>query len=270
MRAGFSLLLKAKLAQISVILFLLLAAWWVYIFLGGIKGTIINDAFGLIYGGFSVWGGIIGLVISKRWGGFKSIIGRAVICLSIGLLLQGFGQYSFWYLNSISKIEIPYPSIPDIGFFGTIPFYIYAAFLLAKSSGVKISLRSFRNQLQAVFIPLIMLIVAYTLFLRNYEFNWNDPLIIFLDFGYPFGQAVYISIAILTYSLSRKILGGVMRFPILFLICAFSAQFLSDYLYVYLKEIYFPGSFIDFFYLTAYFTMTLGLIQLKTVLDKLD
>lgn len=263
------LLLKDKLAWFTVGFFIVLSIWWVFIFLGGTKDNPVNHIFGFIYGGFSLWGGILGLLCSRRWGGFKSYIGRAILFLSFGLLFQAFGQYSFWYINYFLKIEVPYPGIPDIGYFGTIPFYIYAAYLLAKSSGAKISLRSFRNQLQAVFIPLIMLTVAYTLFLRNYEFNWNDPLIIFLDFGYPMGQAIYISIAILTYSLSRKLLGGIMKFPILFLIFAFFAQFLADYIFIYFHNLYFPASFIDYFYLLAYFIMSLGLIQLKVVADEL-
>lgn len=270
MRDRINLLFRSRLAQLSIVFFLLLSIWWLYIFLNGIKGTYNNDAFGFVYGGFSIWGGIIGLFVSRKWGGFKSVIGKAIIFLSIGLLLQSFGQYSFWYLNSVSKIEVPYPSIPDIGFFGTIPFYIYAAYLLARSSGAKISLKSFKNRIQAVIIPAGMLVIAYMLFLRDYTFDWSSPLTIFLDFGYPMGQAIYISIAILTYSLTRKMLGGIMRFPIIFIILAYLVQFLSDYSYVLFKEIYFPGSFIDYFYLVAYFMMTLGLIQLKTVLNKLD
>lgn len=269
MRDGLSLLLKDRLAQISVFLFVVLTVWWLFMFLGGVQGEYQNDLFGFIYGGFSVWGGLLGLFIATKWGSFKSLIGRAIVCLSLGLLLQAFGQYSFWYLNSIAKIEIPYPAIPDIGFFGTIPFYIYAAYLLARSSGAKISLKSFRNRFQAIVIPIAMLTIAYFLFLKEYEFDWSSPLTIFLDFGYPMGQAFYISIAILTYSLTRNMLGGIMRFPILFLIFAFFAQFLSDYTYVFFKETYYPGSFIDYLYLLAYFIMSLGLIQLKVVADKL-
>lgn len=270
MREEINLLLKNKLSQASIFIFLILSLWWLYMFVYGIKGTSQNDAFGFIYGGFSVWGGVIGLIVSQRWGGFKSTIGRAIILLSVGLLLQAFGQYSFWYLNSVLKIEIPYPSIPDVGFFGTIPFYIYAAYLLAKSSRVKVSLKSFYSRLQAIIIPLGMLAVAYFLFLQNYEFDWNSPITIFLDFGYPMGQAMYISVAILTYSLTRKMLGGIMRFPILFLIFAFFVQFLSDYTYVLFKEIYYPGSFIDYLYLLAYFIMALGFIELKVIADRLN
>ncbi|MEK7617179.1 MAG: hypothetical protein AAB414_03925 [Patescibacteria group bacterium] len=266
---GISSLLKDKLAQISLVLFVILSLWWAYIFFGGIQGTAQNDLFGFVYGAFSIWGGIIGFGVSSKWGGFKSIIGRAITCLSAGLLLQGFGQYSFWYLNSVAKIEVPYPSIPDIGFFGTIPFYIYAAYLLAKAAGAKVSLKTYRNRLQAIIIPVVMVAVAYFLFLQDYEFDWSAPLTVFLDFGYPMGQAIYVSGAILTYSLSRNLLGGIMKFPILILIFAFIAQFLSDYTYVLMKESYFPGSYIDYIYLLSYFIMSLGLVQMKVVADKL-
>ena len=78
-----------------------------------------------------------------------------------------------------------------------------------------------------------MLAVGYFLFLQGYEFDWSDPLKVFLDFGYPFGQAIYVSIAILTYLLSRGILGGIMKGKILFILFALCMQFLSDYTFLY-------------------------------------
>lgn len=260
---------KERLVQLTIVFFVILTFAWVFIFLGGSTDDPINHIFGFIYGGFSLWGGVLGLISSQRWGGLRSLIGRSIIFLSIGLLLQAFGQYSFWYYNYALKIEVPYPGIPDIGYFGTIPFYIYAAILLAKSSGAKISLKTLVNKAQVIIIPLLMLSVAYYLFGKDYDFSEVGSLQTFLDFGYPMGQAIYISIAILTYSLSRKILGGIMRFPILFLIIAFLGQFLADYIFIYFHDLYFPASFIDYFYLLAYFLMSFGLIQLKVVADKL-
>ena len=114
-----------------------------------------------------------------------------------------------------------------------------------------------------------MVVVAYFLILKQYELDFTDPLGTFLNFGYPLGQAVYISIAILTYLLSRKMLGGIMRFPILLIVLAFAAQFLADYIFIYFHDLYFPASFMDYFYLLAYFLMTLSLIYLKVVADQL-
>ncbi len=260
----------SKLAAITLIIFLIFGAWWVEILLSGAQDQYQNHAFGFIYGAFSLWGGVIGLFVSKKWGGFRSLIGRAIICLSVGLLLQGWGQYSFWYMNSIMGIEVPYPSFPDIGYFGTIPFYIYASYLLAKAAGGKFSFTSLHYGIQLLIIPATMLGVAYFLFLKDLPFDFTDPWASLFDYAYPTGQALYISGALLTYSLSRRLLGGVMRFPILFLVLAFIVQFIADYSYIYFHNEYFPGSFIDFFYLLAYFIMSLGLIQLKITANNLE
>lgn len=263
------ILKSEKTAKLTLFFFFALTLAWVIIFLGGSKDEPINHIFGFIYGGFSIWGGILGLAISKQWGGARSVMGKAILFLSIGLLLQAFGQYSFWFYNFFLKVAVPYPGIPDIGYFGTIPFYTLAAFYLAKASGVKLSLGSFFNKIQALIIPIAILSVSYSLFLKDYDFASVPPLQIFLDFGYPLGQAFYISLAILIYSLSRNILGGIMKPRIFFIIFAFSLQFLADYVFIYFHDLYFPASFIDYFYLLAYAVMTLGLIELKTVLFQL-
>lgn len=260
---------KDRVFYITLLLFVLLSIWWFFIFLSGTKDEPVNHIFGFIYGGFSIWGGFWGLRVSKLWGGSKSLIGKAILSLSMGLLFQAFGQYSFWYYNYVLKIAVPYPGIPDIGYFGTIPFYIYAAILLAKASGVKVTLSSYISKIQAIAIPWTMLIIAWALFLRGYEFDWAQPLKIFLDFGYPFGQAIYISIAILTFNLSKNVLGGVMKLPILILISAFTTQFIAEYVFIYFHDLYFPASFIDYFYLIAYCVMTIGLLQLKITALKL-
>lgn len=262
-------LFRERLTQATIVIFLILTAWWIIIFLSKTTDAISNHAFGFIYGGFSLWGGLIGLQVSKRWGGLKSTMGKAILFLTLGLLFQAFGQYSFWYYNYFLKIAIPYPGIPDIGYFGTIPCYIVAALLLAKASGVKVSLSTYKSKIQAIILPLIILGVGYFLFLKEYDFSQVTPLQIFLDFGYPLGQATYISIGILIYSLSRGILGGVMKSRILFIIFAFFLQFLADYIFIYFHDLYFPASFIDYFYLLAYVVMSLNLIELKTVLNNI-
>lgn len=263
-------LFKERLAQATIIFFLLLNAWWIFIFLTKTTDALQNHIFGFIYGGFSLWGGLIGLRVAHKWGGIKSVMGKAITFLTIGLLLQAFGQYSFWFYNYFLKVAVPYPGIPDIGYFGTIPFYILAAIMFAKVSRVSISMHSYTSKLQAIITPLIILGVGYFLFLREYSFSEVAPLQAFFDFGYPLGQATYISIAILIYSLSRGILGGIMKIRIMFIILAFFLQFLADYIFIYFHNLYFPASFIDYFYLLAYAAMSLAIIELGIVLKKLN
>lgn len=259
-------------AKVATAFFVLMTIWWAILFLSGAKETFQNYFFAATYGLICLWGGGWGLVISKKWGGFSSTLGRAIIILSLGLIAQEFGQLVFSFYNIFLKVEIPYPSLADVGFFGSIPFYIFGMLLLAKASGIRFSLATLVNKMQSVIISVAMLAVSYVVFLRDYKFDFSNLLKIFLDFGYPFGEAVYISVAILTYSLSRKLLGGVMRSRIFLLIGAFVVQYIADFNFLYQnnQSSWVNGGYGDYLYFIAYFLMTLGLIQLKTVLDKLD
>lgn len=260
-------------AKIAIFLLLLLTVWWIVS--PSVQKTSGGRFFGdypSIYGVMALWGAVWGILISQKWGGLKSVMGKAIVMFSLGLFAQEFGQIYYAYLSFYKHIEVPYPSLGDVGYFGSIPLYIYGVVLLAKASGVNIGFTSFKHKIVAVLIPLAVLTVGYFLFLQGYEFNWSNPIKIFLDFGYPLGQAVYISLAILTYLLSKGVLGGIMKGRILFILFALLVQFLSDYTFLYQSSrgIWRVGEINDYMYLIAYFMMTLGLIQLKTVLDKLD
>lgn len=259
-------------AKVAILLFLVLTSWWIY----GLQNpnfyqTRYFGDFPSIYGLMALWGAIWGVAIAKKWGGFSSIVGKALIMFSLGLFAQVFGQITYAYLSFYKNIEVPYPSIGDIGYFGSIPLYIYGVILLAQASAVKIKLQSLMSIIQAVIIPLIMLTIGYFLFLREYQFDWSNPIKIFLDFGYPLGQAIYISLTIVTYLLSRGILGGLMKNTVLFILFALSIQFFSDYTFLYQSNtgIWQVGGINDYMYLVSYFVMTLALMRFELVYKKL-
>ena len=105
------------------------------------------------------------------------------------------------------------------------------------------------------------------MFLQKYEFDWGQPLKIFLDFGYPFGQAIYVSLALLTYTLSKSVLGGIMKKKILFILFAFLMQYVADYNFLFQSSrgTWANGGYGDFLYFLAYFLMTLGLLNLQNI-----
>lgn len=254
-------------AKISILIFTLFTLWWVFLeFILKNPESTNNLLFSGTYGVMALLGGIVGMKSSFRWGGYKSVLGRSIFMFALGLLLQEFGQiaYSVYYQF---HIEVPYPSLGDVGYFLSIPCYIYGVILLARASGVRIHLNSFLQKIQALLIPLGMLILGYYFFLRGYEFDWTKPLVIFLDFGYPMGEAIYISLAIVTYLLSRNVLGGIMRSKILFILFALVVQFLADYLFLYQSHqgAFYPAGISDYLYLVSYLFMTLALIQLNSV-----
>lgn len=255
-------------AVFATVLLIILTVWWLAlstIQTGGDELLYAKGVWGASYQILALWGGFWGLHVARSWGGLKSVMGRAIGAFSIGLLFQNLGQSVFSYYNLFAQVELPYPSIADIGYFGSIPLYIYGSIMLAKASGVSLSMKSIGSRLQAVIIPLIMLGISYYFFLRYLEVDLTSPLRVFLDFGYPLGQAIYISLALLTYLLSTKTLGGVMKNKVLFILLALGVQYCADYNFLYQAGAGTWGvsEYGDMIYLIAYYLMAIGLIGLE-------
>src|SRR3989344_8362340 len=133
-------LFRSNFAKFVIIFFTGLTLWWITIWFRGLTSGIENNAFTLIYPFLSLIGGASGLIAAKKWGGFGSLLGRSISFFSIGLLAQFFGQASYAYYIYLAGVEVPYPSICDLGYFGSIGFYILGIIYLAKVAGVKVSL----------------------------------------------------------------------------------------------------------------------------------
>lgn len=260
-----NVLKKQRYAQVLTGFFLFLTCWWLLLRATTVPEDINNQIFAAVYGAVALIGALGGIMAARKWGFTRSLMGRAMLMFSLGLLAQEFGQLSYSYYIYFLKIEVPYPSVGDIGYFGSIPFYIYGVLLFAKASGVTVTLKSISNQLKAVIVPLGMLVFSYIVFLKGYEFDFSQPLTVFLDFGYPLGQAIYVSLAFLTYLLSRKILGGVMKNKILFILFALTVQYCADYMFLYqaAKGGWFAGGLNDYIYLISYYLMSMGLLQMR-------
>jgi phosphotransferase system glucose/maltose/N-acetylglucosamine-specific IIC component len=270
---------KASPGHFSLLIWitaLVFVAWWLYINLAlrsPDHNNVNNQIFGATYGVLSIFGGAIGIVASKKWGGRKSLVGRALLFFAIGLLAQEFGQLTYSYYTYVSKVAIPYPSVGDVGYFGSVLFYIYAAWQLAKTAGVKFSLKDRSKKIIATALPLILLASSYLFFLRSYQFDFSSfkaCLTVFLDFGYPLGQAIYIAIALMTYLLSKGLLGGIMRNKILFVLFALFIQYIADFSFLNAAKSGspFPAGANDLMYLIAYTVMALALNSFRISLIK--
>lgn len=264
-----SQLFKSKYFIFGSVIFLALTAWWVYLGQNDLVGeTDQAELFSASYGMMALYGGILGLFVSQKWGGLKSLIGKSVFFISLGLLAQEFGQISYSAYTYLFHEEIPYPSVGDIGYFGSVLLYIVAIFYLIKALSPKSALSSKINLLWVIAVPLILLVGSYLFFLNGYEFDFSNPLLVFLDFGYPLGQAFYISLAILAFLLSRRYLGGLMKPIVLFLIFALFMQYISDFMFLYRvnRDLWETGGINDYTYLVSYFVMTSALIAAGNVI----
>lgn len=246
-------------------IYIILLLWWLKIFFSGVVNTDEGHIFGAVYAIIAIIGGANGLYVSRKWGGWNSTIGRGIIFFSLGLIGEWFGQTTWAYFNIIAKQEVPYPSIADIGFFSIIPLYSLGMLSFAKAAGAKFSIQTVKGKLLILFVPLVMVVFSYFFFLKNVTPDFSDLLRTFLDFGYPLGEAIPICIALITFELSRGILGGKMRNRILYLIFALIFQFITEYTFIYTAATgtYYNAGPVDLMYMTSFAIMSIGLVSLK-------
>ncbi len=251
-----------------ITLFIVFSIWRAFLF--GNPGNpeefnSLSFAWGATYQSLALIGAILGFFVAKEWGGWKSTFGKSISLFSIGLLLQSFGQgVSSYYVYTTG--DVPYPSIGDIGFFGSAIFYILGVALLSKIVGVKAYFKTPLNKVIAVIIPVVLVVGSYFLFLKGYEYDWSNPIQTFLDFGYPIYQAIYVAIAVLALVVAKKYLGGMMKAPVLVLLMALVMQYISDFVFLYQasRELYIPEGINDCMYFASYFLMALALVYIGT------
>jgi hypothetical protein len=256
--------------QIITGLFIIYSVWWMTLYARGVNaGSELELWLNLIVI-FPLLGGLAGLKYAKLWGGMKSLFGSSMLMLSFGLLAQFVGTIIYHYYIYIVGIEIPYPSVADIVYVAGIVFYIVGAYQLLKVSGVKFASLPWANRFLAISVPSFILLVSYLALMQNYAFEEATGVLIFLDFGWLIGQAIYVSLAIITYFASRKILGGMMRKPIVLLLVALILQYLADFHYSFqiTNETYISGGINDYFYALAFFLMAAALFSIGNMFYK--
>lgn len=259
-------ILQSKFSYWLLFLYGIVLVWWIKLQVKG-AGTEAAYLFNWFYGLIAISGAIYGIRVAlRKWGGWKSIIGKGLMLLAIGLLAQWLGLQVWTYYNVIARVEVPYPSLADVGYFSLIPAYTIAAWMFAHASGAKFSLKTSSGKLNAIIIPVITLSIAYFLFLKDIGFDLSNPVRLFLDVGYPLGEIIPVTVGLFTLTLSKKYLGGTMKKRVLFLVGAFFFQFLTEYAFLYTAgtETYVNGGWNDLMYATSYFIMSLGFVYFES------
>lgn len=226
-----------------------------------------TDSYGVIAG----IGGVIGFLISLKWEGFKSKVGRSIMAFSVGLFMQFMGQLSYGYYRYVSGVELPYPSFGDIFYFMSIPLYIYGSWLIAEISGVKVKFRQPVYKLLSACLVAIFLAIAYFVILFQHDFSDMNPIILLLEVVYPIGQAAFLSLSLIALILSKNILGGVMKPVVNLLLVALIFQYVADIYFTYqlINETLTLGGSSDYIYIIAYSLMGLSLYKFGEVLGRI-
>ncbi len=141
-------LIKNPVFILTSLVFLCVTIFWILL-----NPFLSNDAvlhskyiWGSLYQVVAFIGGIYGIIQAIKWGGLKSSLGKSLLAFSFGLLFQCIGQTVYSYYNLFAHIEAPYPSIGDIGYFGSVIFYILGVVLLFRIGGVRVSMKSLKGK----------------------------------------------------------------------------------------------------------------------------
>jgi len=217
----------------------------------------------IILGIFPVLGGIFGIVLSRKWGFLRAALGRAIFFLSCGVIAWGIGSLIWGYYNLFLEVEVPYPSLGDLGYLLSYPFYALGLINLGRGMGVGYKLRTNRGKILFVSIVVVSLIInaGFVVIARGgLDFAGYGIVKIFFDILYPLGDALIVTAVGLLYGLSYKVFGGRFKWPINLLFFGQFLLYLGDFLFSYTttRGTYYVGDWNDLIFVNALFLITLS------------
>lgn len=213
--------------------------------------------FSSTYIAIALLGGIFGLTKAKYWGGFKSLLGKTIGFLSLGLILTTLGSMTLSFYFYVLDKEPSYPSIAEVFYIGGILSYILATYYLAKTvrSWQSLDAKPLVQKLMITIMPLLMVGLTFTVFIgKHNSVTGLSSSAIVTDFAYAILQAIYAVLALSVLLNSSKLYGGVLSKAVVLLLVGFLVQYAADYNYSYqlMSETWVTAGYGELLYLLAY------------------
>lgn len=251
--------------------FVFLVVYWVFLWRSGHQASNFNYLFSLLFSLVPLFGGLIGMINAKIWGGLKSSLGRAVLFFAAGLFFWGIGSMVWAYYNFIPKVAAPYPSIADIGYILAPIFWAVGAFNLSKASGAKYGWKNPVAKAVAILLPLAILGISYHLLVNVARGGVLTAegvglLQLVLDIGYPMSDVIILTLALLIFGLSFKLMGGYYKNSMIALLAGLGMMYFADFTFSYTitTETFYVGQFGDLLFATSLSLMTFGTLGFAT------
>lgn len=263
-----------KESKIIFFYFILVAIWWLVLYLLNVKYNIHNYLYQFGFGLIPLLGGFSGIFKSKKWGFLYSKVGTAIFFMSAGLISWGLGQMAWSFYNIVLKVEVPYPSFADVGYIGAVPLWAIGIVYLSKATGARFSLKRLHGKVFLFLIPLLASIVSYYLLIvvaRGGSIDLNEGFMkLFFDFAYPIGDLIILTLALLIYGLSFNYLGGRFKIPIVTLVAGFILMYVTDFSFSYVTtiETYYNGHWVDLLFPTVMTILAFGINNLDPELER--
>lgn len=249
--------------------FCALVIFWVWLSFTGTKDSMYNYLYAFLYGLIPLFGGIAAMKGVRMWGGLSNAIGKAIFFLGLGLACFGIGETIWSYYNIFLNIDAPYPSLADVFFVPSEFFYATGAIFLAQTTGMGFGLKNIFGKLFVIFTPVLVLAVSYYIFIELGhggmfgDFNLKTV----LDYAYPLGDFVGLTVAILVSGLSFKYLGGEYKWDIISILAGLATMFVADSVFSYTTNIgtQYNGNFGDLIFTVGLFLISFGVLGFNKI-----
>jgi hypothetical protein len=229
------------------------------------RNSFISDSYSLFLSFIPFFGGMAGVFRSKYWGLFKSNIGKAVLYLSFGLFSWGCGNLIWAYYNYFENVDIPYPSLADIGYFPAYFLWLAGVFYLSKATGTRFDFGKKRGKLFLLVIPSIIFLVSYYFLfvVSRRTFEAETPIRVFFDLYYPFMNIIILTLAVIILGLAANFFGGKYKFSITLLLTGFVVLYMADFTFSYTTSqgLYFTGNYVDLLFSIAHYLISWGTLS---------
>jgi hypothetical protein len=250
----------------------LLIIFWAWIHLNGLTDGFYNYLYSFLFGLTPLIGGLIAMCQSRKWGGLKSAVGKAVFFIGLGVFLWGAGETVWSYYNFVLNVPAPYPSLADLGFAPSIFFYGLGAMYLSRATGARFGLRSKMAKVFVTIAPVVVLIFAYYLLVIVARGGVLIPdgeasLTMLLDIVYPLGDFVALAIAVIVSGLSFKYWGGKYLPDIIAILLGLFVMFVADTVFSYTTTLgtYYNANFGDLLLMLGTALLTYGALGFSTL-----
>jgi len=252
--------------------FLVFSFYWLYLILTHHKSGDLNYWYSFLFGLIPLFGGLVGMVKSRVWGGLKSALGKAVFFTSLGLFLWGGGETIWSYYNFIKNVPAPYPSIADIGFAPSIFFWILGTAFLAIATGAWFAFKkSHKAKVFVILLPIALFVPSYYIQIHLARGGTLIPegetaLKTVLDIAYPFGDFLALSFAAIVYTLSYKYFGGIYKHAVVYILAGLAVMYIGDTVFSYTttKGTYYNADWGDLVLSLGLTLMTFGILAFAT------
>lgn len=193
-----------------------------------------------------------------------SAFGRAFLAISLGIASWGLGSLVWLYYNLMANVEIPYPSLADLGFVLLIPCVLLGTVWLViglkpKYTPVTIA--------KLVGIPIAVFVFSYYFFVQDKLVEKIPLLVKVLNVTYPVGDAIFLSLALVVLSIVSK---SALYKPIFILCLGFIIEAFADtgFSWTISAGTYTVGCWVDFLFALAFFTIGLGVYYAKDIYER--